>query len=339
MRFQRLFTAALAAWLLLAAAGADAGESGRITVVSMNDDDTAEVHLNLAGSTGLSAGDLPSASSWYFHADLATMRTSAAGRDLHGWLDREVFSEVREESGIDLATEADRLTAFATNEDDVVILLEGEITSETEDKLMALAATADEFDSFAHRNRAYHFVRGDTHSAGDDTKVHIDLEDGVYFSFALDDKIVVTGTRERMHELLDNRGRVRDHRAQTGALFVLSAERSLVQAGVHTDSLAERGDGDDWDSSFLKSARQVAVLLADVHGKLAVEAQLVTVDAEKANALASIARGLIALQAFSDDMEPKTREVLQNVFVEVNDTVLKLSVALDPEFVVATLDD
>lgn len=295
--------------------------------------------LPVTAGAGLSAGDLPAASSWYFHADLETMRDSEAGRDLHGWLDREVFSEVREESGIDLATEADRLTAFATSEDDIVFLLEGEISSTTEDKLMALAATADEFDSFSHGNRTYHYVRGDTHGAGDGTTVHIDLDDGAYFSFALKDKIVLTATRERMHELLDNRGRVRDRRAEKGALFVLSAERSLVQAGVQADSLAERSDGDDWDSSFLKNARQVALLLADAGGKLAVEAQLVTLDAEKADALASIARGLIALQAFSDDMEPAAREVLQNIVVDVNDTVLKLTLALDPELVVATLED
>ncbi len=295
--------------------------------------------LPVTAGAGLSAGDLPAASSWYFHADFAAMRESEAGRELHGWLDREVFSEVREESGIDLAAEADRVTAFATDEDDIVFLLEGEISSATEDKLMAVAATSDEFDSFDHRNRAYHFVRGDSHSTGDGTRIDIDLEDGAYFSFALDNRIVVTATRERMHELLDNRGRVRDRRAQKGALFVLSAERSLVQAGVQADSLAERGSGDDWDSSFLKNARQIALLLADAGGKLAVEAQLVTVDAEKANALASIARGLIALQAFSDDMEPDVREVLQNAVVDVDDTVLKLKLALDPEFVVTTLDD
>lgn len=295
----------------------------------------------VAQSAGLGASDLPATSSWYFHADFAAMRDSDAGRDLHGWLDREVFSEVREESGIDLAAEADRLTAFATEEDDIVFLLEGEISSATEDKLMAVAATADEFDSFAHRDRAYHYVRGDTHGDGDGKRIDIDLDDGAYFSFALEDKIVVTATRERMHELLDNRGRVRDRRAEQGALLVLSAERSLVQAGVQTESLAERSDGDDWDSSFLRNARQMAVLLADAGGKLAVEAQLVTVDAEKADALASIARGLIALQAFSDDedTEPRVREVLKNTVVEVDDTVLKLTLEIDPALVVATLDD
>ena len=294
----------------------------------------------IAGA-GLSAGDLPATSSWYFHADLAAMRDSEAGRELHGWLDREVFSEVREESGIDLAREADRVTAFATDEDDAVVLVEGEISSTTEDKLMAVAAAAAEFDSFSHRNRAYHFVRGDNHGAGDDAKVHIDLDEGAYFSFALEDKVVVTATRERMVELLDNRGRLRDRdrQRQRGALLVLSAERSLVQAGVQTDSLGSRGDEDDWDSSFLKNARQVAVLLSDSGNELALEAQMVATDAEKADALASIARGLIALQAFSDDMEPNVRAMLQSVVVDVDDTVLKLSLALDAKLVVETLDD
>lgn len=292
----------------------------------------------MAGA-GLSAGDLPATSSWYFHADLAAMRDSESGRELHGWLDREVFSELRKESGIDLAREADRVTAFATDEDDAVVLVEGEISSTTEDKLMAIAAAAAEFESFSHRNRAYHFVRGDTHSAGDDAKIHIDLDDGAYFSFALEDKVVVTATRERMLELLDHRGRLRDRDRQRGALLVLSAERSLVQAGVQADALGDRADEDDWDSSFLSNARQVALLLSDAGDELALQAQLVAVDAEKADALASIARGLIALQAFSDDMEPDVRDMLQSIAVDVDDTVLKLSLALDAKLVVEQLDD
>ena len=134
-------------------------------------------------------------------------------------------------------------------------------------------------------------------------------------------------------------GRLRDRDRQRGALLVLSAERSLVQAGVQADSLGSRGDEDDWDSSFLQNARQVAVLLSDSGNELALEAQMVATDAEKADALASIARGLIALQAFSDDMEPNVRAMLQSVVVDVDDTVLKLSLALDAKLVVETLED
>ncbi len=97
----------------------------------------------LAASADLSPGDLPADSSWYFHTDLDEMRTSDAGRELHDWMDREIFSELREEIGIDLAKEADKVTAYSGGDGDVVFVLEGNIESESKDKLMALAAGAE----------------------------------------------------------------------------------------------------------------------------------------------------------------------------------------------------
>jgi len=41
----------------------------------------------------------------------------------------------------------------------------------------------------------------------------------------------------------------------------------------------------------------------------------------------------------SEEMEPEIRSILQNTTIDVADTMLKLSLALDPSFVVATLDD
>lgn len=291
----------------------------------------------LAASADLSPGDLPADSSWYFHTDLDEMRSSDAGRDLHDWLDREVFAELREEIGIDLAKEADKVTAYSGGDGKVVFVLEGDIDSVSEDKLMALAASAEEFRTLSHRDKAYHFVRGEGRSPNGEIQVD-SFDDGAYFSFALKNKLIATSTEEQMQELLDNKGRIAGNRGPSGSLFVLSAEKSLVQAGVDADEFAERGDS-GWDSNFLSNARQVALLVADAGGKLAVEAQMIASDAEKAEALANIARGIVALQAFSDDMEPHVREVLQNTKIDVMDATLKLKLALDPAVLVATLDD
>lgn len=290
-----------------------------------------------AASADLSPGDLPADSSWYFHTDLDEMRSSDAGRELHDWLDREVFSELREEIGIDLAKEADKVTAFSGGDGNVVFVLEGDIQSVSQDKLMALAAGAEEFRSLSHRGKAYHYVRGEGKSPNGEIQVD-SFDDGAWFSFALNNKIIATSTEEQMKELLDNNGKIAGNRSHSGSLFVLSAERSLVQAGVDADEFSERGDN-GWDSNFLSNAKQVALLVADAGGKLAVEAQMIASDAEKAEALANIARGIVALQAFSDDMEPHVREVLQNTKIDVMDATLKLKLALDPELVVATLDD
>lgn len=287
-------------------------------------------------AAGIADTDLPADSSWYFHTDLKEMRSSEAGRELHAWLDREVFAELRSEIGIDLSKEADRVTAYSSGDDNVVFVLEGNIQPVSKDKLMAIAAGADEFATLSHRKMPYHFVRGDIESKSDDIEID-GFTDGAYFSFAIDDKLIATSTEAGMQELLENRGKVAGSRSHKGSMFVLTAERSLVQAGVNADDLSDGDNG--WDSSFLKNAKQVALLVADAGGKIAIEAQMIAADAEKANALASIARGLIALQAFSEDMEPQIRNILQNTSIDVADTMLKLSLALDPSVVVATLDD
>ena len=297
------------------------------------------VLLPAAAPGGVSSDSFPGDSSWYFHADLEEMRNGDGGRALHDWLDREVFEDLREELGIDLAEEAHRVTAFSGEQSGVALVLEGPLRERSKDKILALASDAQEFDSHRHQGRDYHFVRGEFESESGNIEVD-NLDDGAYFSLALDDKLLITSTEEQMRELLEQKGRIRGQRGHSNAMLVLSAERSLVQAGVQTSELSPgENDGDGWDSSLLRNAEQVALLVADARGMLAIEAQMIAVSREKAEALANVARGLIALQAFSEDMDPELREVLNNTKIDVRDSVLKLTLALDPEVVVAKLDE
>ena len=294
--------------------------------------------LPAVASGGISSDDFPGDSIWYFHADLEEMRNGDGGRALHDWLDHEVFEDLRDELGIDLAREADRVTAFSGVDSGVALVLEGPLRKSSKDKLLSLASDAEEFESHRHKGRDYHFVRGEFESGSGNIEID-NLDDGAYFSLALDDKLLITSTEEQMRELLEQSGRIRGQRGHSNAMLVLSAERSLVQAGVQTDELSGDGDDDGWDSSLLRNAEQVALLVADARGMLAIEAQMVAVSREKAEALGNVARGLIALQAFSDDMDPEFREVLNNTTIKVEDSVLKLTLALDPDVVVAKLDE
>jgi hypothetical protein len=124
-------------------------------------------------------------------------------------------------------------------------------------------------------------------------------------------------------------------RGEKGQLFVLSAERNLMQAGARTDEFDDDGD---WDSNILRNTEQAALLIADQAGKIAIEAQLVTTEAEMAESLASIVRGLISLQVFNDDMDPDIANFLQNTDVDVDGNKLTISVVLDPEVVVAAIE-
>jgi hypothetical protein len=291
---------------------------------------------------GMGPGDLPAASKWYFHIDFKEMRSSEAGRHLYGWLQDEVFDDIREDVGVDLDKEADFLTAFATAEEGTVVVIEGRISQQTTDKLLAMGAASGSLDQLESGGKTFYHVAKNGDDDGEDgegANVSIELDsfdDGAYFSFAIRNKILVTATKERMQRLLADKGKFSaGTRGGDGALFVLSAERDLVQAGARADDLGNNGN---WDSNILRNTEQAALLIADKAGKIAVEAQLVTTEKAMADSLASIVRGLISLQIFNDDMDPEVAQFLQNTSVDVEDNTLKISIALDPEVVVAAID-
>jgi hypothetical protein len=290
-----------------------------------------------AALSALGVGDLPDTSKWYFHADFKEMRSTEAGQQLYGWLQKEVFEDVREEAGVDLDKEADYLTAFATEDDGLVLIIEGNISQDTEDKVMAMGAATGSLDKFGSGNKTFFHIKDDDIDI-DDGNIDIDMDsfdNGAFFSFAIKNKLLVTSTQDHMEELLANKGKVAGVRSEKGQLFVLSAERNLMQAGARTDEFDDDGD---WDSNILRNTEQAALLIAEQAGKIAIEAQLVTTEAEMAESLASIVRGLISLQVFNDDMDPDVAGFLQATNVNVDGNKLTISVALDPKVVVAAIE-
>ena len=290
-----------------------------------------------AALSALGPGDLPGTSKWYFHADFKQMRSTEAGQHLYGWLQKEVFEDVREDAGVDLDKEADYLTAFATEDDGLIVIIEGDISQDTEDKVMAMGAATGSLDKFGSGNKTFFHIKDDDIDI-DNGNIEIDMDsfdDGAFFSFAIENKLLVTSTQERMEALLADKGKVTGVRGEKGQLFILSAERNLMQAGARTDDFDDDGD---WDSNILRNTEQAALLIADQAGKIAIEAQLVTTEAEMAESLASIVRGLISLQVFNDDMDPEVAGFLQATDVNVDGNKLTISVALDPEVVVAAIE-
>ncbi len=282
-------------------------------------------------------GSIPGDSAWYFHADLDAMRKGKAGRGLYDWLDTEVFAEIRKEIGIDLNEEARTITAFSARNDGPIIVVDGKIRQETRDKLMALAAAASggNLDPLKAHGKEYFLFEGDADAGGD---IDIDIEslgEKAYVSFALEDKIVVTHRKEQMEALLASNGRIPQARKDRNTLFVLQADRALMQAGVNTGAF----DGEQWESNIVRNTRQIAVLLADLGDKLGLEARLITTEPAMANSLASIVRGLVSLSMFSDDLDPDMAAVLQRTTVDVEDVMLRIGLELDPESVVSALED
>ncbi len=285
----------------------------------------------------LAASGLPATSTWYFHADFDEMRGTDAGKPLYAWLQREVFADVREDAGIDLDKEADRITAFAAEESGAVVLVEGRISQETQDKLLAIAVTGEEFDTLKHKGATFYFVKGDGKGNNGDMRVE-SFENGVYFTFALKNRILATSSREQMQRLLDSNGKLPQRKVDRGALIVLTAEKSLIQAGIQADQVADRGEG-GWQSNILKNTEQLAVMVADAAGKIAIETRLIATQPEMAESLASIVRGLISLAMFSEDMDPEVAGFLKGTTVAVDGSALNIRLALDPESVVVALDN
>ncbi len=284
-------------------------------------------------------GDLPSTSKWYFHANFEEMRSTEGGLQLYAWLQDEAFEDIREDVGIDFDKEVDQITGYAASEDGLVIVIEGDISQSTKDKILGMGAATGNLDKLGSGDATYFFVKGDRHSDDDyDSDDHSDLdslENGAYFSFAIPDRIIVTTTETMLKTLLATKGKIPGDKGQSGALVVLSADRNLVQAGMSTDDFQ---DHLGWNSNIIGNTEQVALLIADEGGKIMIEAQLVTAEKEMAESLASIVRGLISLQIFNDDMDPEIAEFLQNTSVRVDGTKLTIKVLLDPESVIAALD-
>lgn len=300
---------------------------------------TVLLFLALVPAARADIDGIPSSATWYFHADFDAMRKGKASRGVYDWLDAEVFAEIRGETGIDFGKEARSLTAFSGAGTGPVILLDGKISQDTRDKVLALAAIDGELQTFKASGKSYYFFDGNGGGDRDTGNIDIDidsLEKEAYVSVALKNKILVTNTQEQMKALLANNGKIKLDKKDKNALFVLRAERSLIQAGVKADDMEEDAG---WDSKILRNTKQVVLLMADLGDRLGVEAQLVANEPDMATSLASVVRGLIGLAAFNDDMDSEVAAILQSTTVDVAGSVLKLSLSLDPDTVVSALED
>jgi hypothetical protein len=285
---------------------------------------------------------IPDSAVWYFHIDLEEMRSNGPGKQVYSWLQGEAFEEVSEESGFDVDKELDRLTAFSMEGDGPVLLFEGKFSQETKDKIMTFVASDGDLTPKKSSGKTYYYFSGGEEGESIQAangNVEIDMEslgNEAWVSMALRNKVVVTGSEEQMQAMLANNGKVPGSNGHKGALLVLTAEKTLLQAGMQSNAI---GDDSDWDSNILQNTEQVAFLMAAAANKLALEATLITTEPEMAESLASVVRGLVSLAAFNDDIDPQAVAMLQGTRVEASGNSLSISLAIDPDLVVQTLSD
>ncbi|TDJ36529.1 MAG: hypothetical protein E2O53_03505 [Gammaproteobacteria bacterium] len=295
--------------------------------------------LPLHGGAAVSADDLPGDTVWYLYADLDLMRTAESGNGFSEWFNAEIAADIREETGIDLSSEVNSITAYSDASNGTVILIDGPVTKETQDKLLALAAMRGYVDTREYDGKTYYFVGDDGDSGSSGRDPFDDLDDSTYFSFGISHKAIITSSENQLKALLDNGGRIVGSRSHDGALFVLTADMSFVQAGLRTNSLADEDDDDGWESNILRNTEQVAILIAERSGQIAIEAQLKSKDPKIAASIGAIINGLISLQAFNSELGPEVQSLIENTRVEVNGNVLTINTVIDPALVAEMLND
>lgn len=304
--------------------------------------------LSIPGTAAAAASDIPGSATWYFHIDLAEMRSAEAGKGIYDWMSGEVFADIKEETGVDIERELDRLTAFSMEGQGPVFLFEGDVSQVSKDRLMTFIAAEGDLKALKASGNSYYRFNGrdddgEAHEvSADNGNIEIEfdsLQDESWISMDLKNKVVVTSSEEQMKEMLSSGGKIAGSRSHKGALLVLTAEKTLLQAGMNSAALGGDGNGSGWDSNILRNTEQVAFLVAAAANKLAIEAQFVTAEPEMAQTLAAVARGLISLTAFSDDMDANAIAVLQGTKVEAKGNNLTVSLAVDSALVVSTLND
>jgi hypothetical protein len=299
--------------------------------------------VSTAVAEPMKGDDLPADTKWYLHVDLKQMRESSSGRDLYNWLDGEVFMEIHDDIGIDIGKEADRLTAFSGIGKGTIIVLEGAISKASQDKVLALAAVEAKLDARSHKGKTYYRLEDDgkkheVHGGHSGNNIAFDgLDDEAFFSFAVPGKLIVASTDKELEALLDSGGKVVGSGSHTGALFVLTADKTFVQAGLKTDDMDDEDGG--WRSNIVRNTEQVALLVSESNDHIAVQAQLVSVDPLMAESIGGIINGLISLQAFNTELDPEIRTLIQNTRIQVKEKVLTISTVIDPKTVVQVLND
>ena len=288
------------------------------------------------------ARDVPGTADWYFFVDIDQMRSGGPGQKIYDWLRDDVLKEIHEDANLDLEKELDSLTVYSSSSDRAVAIFDGKFSQATRDIVMAFIASGGDIDPQKSSGKTYFHYAGDedkdddiAYDAGNIEFQIESLAEEAFISMDVKNKIIVTATESHMKTLLASNGKAAKSRNNKGALLVMSARQPLIQAGLKAEVIGD----DDWDSNILRNTKEIAILVAAAADKLSLQAELVTTEAEMAESLASVARGLISLASFDDDMDDEMIVVLRQTVVEAKGNNLKVSLAVDPGLVVATLGD
>lgn len=292
----------------------------------------------LNAAADVKSDDLPGNTIWYLHADLAQMRKSESGAPFFDWFDDEVMVEINAELGVVLTDDIDSVTAFSDENLGTVVVLDGRVSQELRDDLLERVRDEVRLRDLSYDGKRYYLAGDGENDRQPGRDPFEDFDDSIYFSFGLTNKLIVTSHEEQMKALLDSGGKIAGSGSVENAMFVLTADKSFVQAGMRPGGMAD-GDDDDWESNIIRNTEQAAILISDSAGKIALEAQLRSTDPKMAQSLGGIVNGLISLQMFNSELDPELISLIQNTRVSVTENVLSISTVMDPNLVISLFVD
>ncbi|MEL6447420.1 MAG: hypothetical protein AAFQ62_05670 [Pseudomonadota bacterium] len=285
--------------------------------------------FTLPAMAGIEDANLPPDTAWYFHVDFKAMRSTSVGQKLYGWLDNEVFDDVREETGFNPNQELDSISAFSDTAGVATMIVQGDVSQDTRDKILAALQAGGDLSTGKASGFEYYEVQN---VDLDDAEIGIQ-SDTLFMSFDRRSAIVVSSTLDGMERGLEARPR----KSSGKALLVLAADKSLMQAGVDTMAL---GDGAaSWNSGLLREAREVAFVLADTNGDADIQVRVTADDPRTTNSLAAVVRGLIGLQALSGDVDPNVSTLLSSLDISADSAGLTLALRVSPDVLTDIIND
>ena len=243
--------------------------------------------LLMIGAAGQSADaastdQLPDDAQWYLHVDLDAMRKSPVGRELYSWLDQEVFEDLRDDADFDPNKELDSVVAYSNSQGHATALLTGKLRQASKDKLLAAMTASGSLQ--IEKQGGIDYYRVDDLNL-ENTELDIDQET-LFFSFDRDNTIVFS---TRLDDMIDaTRGNAK-RRGEKGTLLRLSAERSLLQAGLDAAALGENAS-ERWNSGMFRQARQLAFVFSERKGNADLRLRVTADDQQTTDSLAAVVR-------------------------------------------------
>lgn len=298
--------------------------------------------LATTATAGMARQDLPQNVQWYAHADFKEMEGSITGKYILDFLEKEVFSELREKTGIDARKDLEAITVFGgRNKRDGAVVLYGKISEKNRTKTQALMELYGDYDREVSKGiEVFSLTKRESGSADSDEQDSDDMfleSRTTFIAFGKRGQTLVTQNRGELDAFIAEGGRVTLGKKpeQAGSLLILQADQSLVKAGMNAG--AGIANHEDLSSNVLKHMEQVALVLADSSGKAAVDLQLVTNKPELAESIKNILQGLISIKSLDQDEDPEVLALLSSVKLELLGSTIKASMLLDPEMLRAAM--